>query len=383
MSLDAVVVGAGPNGLAAAITLARTGLKVQVLEAHSQVGGGLSSAALTLPHFVHDYGSAIHPLAVASPAFREWPLHAFGLEWIQPAVPVVHPLGHTSVALQRDVYATADQLGEDGPTWIKLMRPLLAHWEDLLEDILRPLIRLPSHPITLAQFGIRGLPSAQFVSDTLFRTPEAKALWAGIAAHSNLPLNTPATSAAALVLALLGHAVGWPFPRGGAQSIANAMRAYLEFLGGEVITEAQVNTLTDLPDAKVVLLDSSPAQLIKLYGPQLPEKYKAALNAYRYGSGIQKFDYALSGSVPWLDSKIARSATIHLGGTGQEIALAEALTAQQIPKRPYVLAAQHTLFDPSRAPAGQHTFWAYTHVPSGSSQSCRCRARSPDRALCS
>lgn len=366
VKLDAVVVGAGPNGLSAAVTLARAGLRVQVLEAHAQVGGGLSSAELTLPGFVHDVGSAIHPLAVASPAFRQWPLHAFGLEWVQPPAPVVHSLSPTrSVTLERDLDATAAGLGRDGAAWKKLFRPLLHDWEGLLHDILRPLLRVPSRPVTLARFGLRGLPSAQMVGDTLFRTPEARALWAGLAAHTGLPLGTPGTSAATLVLGLLGHAVGWPFPRGGAGALAAALQAYLEFLGGEVITGVQVNTAADLPEAKVVLVDSSPAVLLGILGQRAPAAYRAALTRYRYGSGIQKVDYALSGPVPWLDGRVGRSATVHVGGSAAEVAHSEATLNAE---RPYVLAAQHTLFDSSRAPAGQHTFWAYAHVPGGSAQ---------------
>lgn len=364
--LDAVVVGAGPNGLSAAITLARAGLRVQVLEARDHVGGGLSSAALTLPGFTHDYGSAIHPLALASPAFRQWPLHAFGLDWIQPPAPVVHTLapGRT-VTLERDLHATADGLGQDGPAWIRLFAPLLHDWEGLLHDILRPLLRVPTHPFTLARFGLRGLPSAQLLSDTLFRTPEAKALWAGLAAHTGLPLTAPGTSAMTLVLGLLAHAVGWPCPRGGAGALANAMRAYLEFLGGEVITGVQVKSAHDLPDAKVVLVDSSPRVLLNLLGERAPAAYRAALEKYRYGPGIQKLDYALSGPVPWLDTCTRRSATVHIGGSAEDVASSERSLNSP---HPYVLAAQHTLFDPSRAPAERHTFWAYSHVPGGSTQ---------------
>ncbi|AWT34902.1 P49 secreted protein [Deinococcus arenae] len=366
MTLDAVVVGAGPNGLSAAVTLARAGLRVQVLEAHGRVGGGLSSAELTLPGFTHDVGSAIHPLAVASPAFRAWPLHAFGLDWVQPEAPVAHPLpGGLSVTLERDLHATAESLGRDGPAWVRLMGPLLSDWEGLLDDILRPLPRPPRHPLSLARFGLRGLPSAAFVGETLFRTPEGKALWAGLAAHSNLPLTTPGTAAMTLVLALLAHAVGWPFPRGGAQALADALRAYLEFLGGEVLTGVTVRSARDLPPARVTLVDSSPRVLLELLGDRAPGWYRGALEGYRYGPGLQKLDYALSGPLPWADPRVARAATVHLGGLAPDLAESERVAGRQVPARPYVLAAQHTLFDPSRAPAGGHTFWAYSHVPAG------------------
>lgn len=369
MKLDAVIVGAGPNGLAAAITLARAGLRVQVLEARNHVGGGLSSSPLTLPGFTHDFGSAIHPLAAASPAFRQWPLHAFGLDWIHPEAPVVHPLAERSVTIERDLYATAERLGLDGPAWLFTFEPLLEDWENLLDDILRPLPRLPRHTSTLAKFAFRGVPSAQWLNDTMFRTAEAKALWAGLAAHTCLPFKTPMTSAMTLVLGMLAHAVGWPFPKGGAQSLANAMQAYLEFLGGEVLTGVQVNSRADLPDARVVLVDSSPAELLKLIGNKVPALYRNALQRYRYGPGIQKFDYALSEPVPWLDADVKRSATVHIGGSAYEIAAAEATAGQHSVPRPFVLAAQHTLFDRSRAPKDKHTFWAYTHVPNDSNVS--------------
>ncbi|PNY82715.1 phytoene desaturase family protein [Deinococcus koreensis] len=370
--LDAVVVGAGHNGLSAAITLARAGLRVQVIEAQDRVGGGLRSLELTRPGFIHDYGSAIHPLSVASPAFRQWPLHAFGLSWVQPPAPVAHPLdGGRSVTLERSLDATADGLGRDGPAYRRLMRPLLDDWEGLLGDILRPLPRVPGHPLTLARFGVRGLPPAEGLGRALFRTPEARALWAGLAAHSILPLSTPGTSAATLVLALLGHAVGWPFPRGGAQAIADALRGYLEHLGGEVVTGVRVRGPGDLPEARATLVDSSPRVLLDILGERAPAAYRRALEGFRYGPGIQKFDYALSGPVPWADGRVARAATVHLGGGADEIAASEAQAARRVSARPYVLCAQHTLFDPSRAPAGAHTFWAYAHVPSGSTADIR------------
>lgn len=374
MTLDAVIVGAGPNGLAAALTLARAGLRVQVLEAHANVGGGLETRELTLPGFRHDFGSAIHPLALASPAFRQWPLHAFGLDWIHPPVPAAHTLeanASGTVLLYRSLDETAEQLGADGKVWKKLLGPLLHDWEGLLHDILRPLVRVPTHPVTLARFGLRGLPSAHAVAETLFTTPQAKALWAGLAAHTTLPLTTPGTSAMTLVMALIGHAVGYPFPKGGAQSIANAMRRYLEFLGGEVVTGVRVSHMRDLPQARVVLVDSSPAVLLEILGNRAPASYRAQLERYRYGPGIQKFDYALSGPVPWLDERTAQSATVHVGGTFQEVVASEASNQRYPIERPYVLTAQHSPFDPSRAPAGKHTLWAYTHVPNGSTTDMR------------
>ncbi|WP_291425435.1 NAD(P)/FAD-dependent oxidoreductase [Deinococcus sp.] len=372
--LDAVVVGSGPNGLAAAITLARAGLRVQVLEAHDHIGGGMTTHEMTLPGFKHDFGSAIHPLAVASPVFRQWPLHAFGLDWIDPEAPAVHTMragSNGSVTLERSLEATAEGLGRDGKTWKALFGPLLADWEGLLHDILRPLIRIPGSPFTLARFGIQGLPSAHAVAELLFQTPEARALWAGMAAHTTLPLTTPGTSAMTMVLILLGHAVGWPFPRGGAQAIPDAMQAYLKFLGGEVITGVRVESAAQLPEARVTLVDSSPGLLLKLLGSRAPHSYRAALERYQYGPGIQKFDYALSGPVPWSDPRVRRAATVHIGGTFEEVTRSEAANTKFASPSPYVLAAQHTLFDASRAPAGQHTFWAYSHLPNGSNQDIR------------
>ena len=368
---DAVVVGAGPNGLAAAITLARAGLRVQVLEAHERVGGGLSSAELTLPGFVHDVGSAIHPLAAASPAFREWPLHAFGLRWIHPPAPLGQTLaGGSSVTLERDLGATAAGLGADGPAWERLFTPLVQEWEELLDDILRPLPHVPRHPFTLARFGLRALPPADLLGRTLFRTPQARTLWNGIAAHTGLPLTTPGTSAMTLVLALTAHAVGWPFPAGGAQALADALRRYLEYLGGEVVTGVRVSQPRDLPPARVTLVDSSPAVLLGLLGDRAPASYRAALSRYRYGAGMQKFDYALSGPVPWQDERLRRAATVHIAGSAAEIVASEASLQSE---RPYLLAAQHSVFDSSRAPAGGQTLWVYAHVPNGSDANLRPR----------
>ncbi|SMB94297.1 phytoene desaturase family protein [Deinococcus hopiensis] len=364
--LDAVIVGGGPNGLAAAVTLARAGLKVRVLERHERVGGGLSSAELTRPGFVHDFGSAIHPLGLASPAFRGWPLHAFGLRWVQPAAPFGHVLEDgMGVVIGRDLDAAVQALGADGERWRALFAPLVAQWRELLDDVLRPIPRLPRHPFTLARFGLRALPPAALTAH-LFRTREARAAWAGLAAHSNLPLSTPGTGAAPLILGTLAHAVGWPFPAGGAQALADALAAYLRFLGGEIETGVAVRTQHDLPPARAVLVDSSPEVLLEVLGKRTTPGYAAWLRRYRYGPGLLKLDYALSGPVPWRDPALGQAGTLHLGGAAEAITQAEAEVARgALPERPYVLAAQHTPFDPSRAPVGGHTFWAYAHVPPG------------------
>lgn len=362
--LDAVIVGAGPNGLAAAVTLARAGLRVRVLERHTRVGGALSSAALTLPGYRHDLGSAVHPLGFASPVFRTWPLHAFGLNWVQPDAPFGHVLKDgRGVVVERDLVATAQHFGADAEAWLSLFGPLVASWTDLLEDVLKPLPRPPRYPLTLARFALRGLPPATLTA-RLLRTPEARAAWAGLAAHANLPLSVPGTGAYALLLGTLAHAVGWPFPRGGAQTLADALAAYLRFLGGEIETGAEARSLGDLPPARAVLVDSSPGVLLQLLGDRVTPAYRTWLRRYRYGPGLLKLDYALSGPVPWRDPMLGRVGTLHLGGTLEAIARAEAQVARGlVPERPYVLAAQPTVFDPSRAPAGRHILWAYAHTP--------------------
>ncbi|GMA17446.1 NAD(P)/FAD-dependent oxidoreductase [Deinococcus metallilatus] len=363
---DAVIVGAGPNGLAAAVTLARAGLKVRVLERHARVGGGLSSAGLTLPGFVHDVGSAIHPLGFASPAFRAWPLHAFGLTWVQPDAPFGHVLEDgTGVVVERDLRTAAQNFGEDAEAWLALFGLLVDDWRGLLDDVLKPLPRLPRHPLTLARFGVRGVPPATWTA-RLLKTPEARAVWAGLAAHSNLPLGTPSSGAAALLLGTLAHAAQWPFPRGGAQALADALAAHLCFLGGEIETGVEVRSMRDLPPARAVLVDSSPGVLLALLGDRATPSYRAWLRRYRYGPGLLKLDYALSGPVPWRDPSLRRAGTLHLGGSLENITHAEASVARGVaPERPYVLAAQPTLFDPSRSPAGQHILWAYAHTPPG------------------
>jgi phytoene dehydrogenase-like protein len=364
---DAVVVGAGPNGLAAAITLARAGCAVLVREAAPTAGGGCRSAELTLPGFVHDVCSAIHPLGVASPFFRTLPLAAHGLTWIEPPAAVAHPLDDgTAAVLERSFDATGATLGRDAAAWRALLAPLAADWQRLLAATLGPL-RWPRHPLTLARFGLAAWLPARRLAAWRFRDEPARALFAGLAAHAIQPLERSPTAAFGLILGLLGHAVGWPLPRGGAQRIADALAGYLRVLGGEIVTGAPVETLAELPPARVVLCDVSPRQLLRLAGDHLPAGYRRQLARYRYGPGVFKVDWALDGPIPWRAAACARAGTVHAGGTLAEIAAAEAAVWRgQHPERPFVLVTQSSCFDPTRAPAGRHTAWAYCHVPHGS-----------------
>jgi len=364
--LDAVVVGAGPNGLAAAVTLARAGRSVRVLEAAPTPGGGARSAALTLPGFVHDVCSAIHPLAIASPFFRQLPLADHGLEWVHPDAPLAHPLEDgTAAVLERDLEATARSLGPDARRYVRWMRPMVRSFDDVMAQLGDP-FHFPRRPLRLARFGLRALRSAHAQARSAFRGPLARALFAGGAAHSFSALERPLTSAFGILLLASGHAVGWPFPRGGTQKLVDALVNYLGALGGEVVTGQRVYSVDELPRARAVLLDVSPAQLVKLAGHRLPPRYVAKLQRYRLGPGVFKVDWALSGPIPWRAPGCARAGTVHLGGTLEELAASEAAVARgEVPERPYVLVAQHTPFDPSRAPPGRHTGWAYCHVPNG------------------
>jgi phytoene dehydrogenase-like protein len=364
---DAVVVGAGPNGLAAAIVLAEAGLSVRVLEAADTVGGGARSAELTLPGFVHDVCSAIHPLGVASPFFRTLPLAEHGLGWVDPPAALAHPFDDgTAALLERSADADVRGLGEDDERWCRLFAPLAREAEPLLEDVLAPL-HLPSHPVGLARFGARAVLPATALARLSFRGPKARGLFAGLAAHSMLRLERPPSAAFGLILGLLGHAVGWPFPRGGSQRLSDGLASYLRSLGGEIETGRKVESLSELGETRPVLLDVTPRGLLELAGDRLPSRYRRRLERYRYGPGVFKLDWALDGPIPWRAEECARAATVHLGATLEEIAASEAAPSRgEVPERPYVLLAQQSLFDPTRAPAGQHTAWAYCHVPNGS-----------------
>ncbi|HJT46014.1 MAG TPA: NAD(P)/FAD-dependent oxidoreductase [Chthoniobacterales bacterium] len=367
VAYDALIVGSGPNGLAAAITLARSGLSVLVLEANATLGGGARSAELTLPGFVHDVCSAVHPLAAGSPFFKTLPLEKFGLQWIQPPIPLAHPLDDGRAAcLLRDIHATAKLLGRDGGRYRFAMKPLVRDWDKLAADFLQPMLHFPKHPIALARFGVAAFSPADLLAKALFRTESAQALFAGMAAHSFLPLEALVSSAFGLVLGAAGHAVGWPVPRGGSQSISNALADYFRELGGQLETERPIDTIHQLPKARVTLFDTTVWQLARIAGGQLPEAYRQKLQNFRHAPGIFKIDYALSSPVPWKAAECRNAGTIHLGGTLNEIASAERDIVQgRIPARPFVLVAQQSLFDESRAPRGQHTLWAYCHVPFG------------------
>lgn len=361
------MVGAGPNGLAAGITMARAGRRVLVLEARDTVGGGCRSAELTLPGFVHDICSAIHPGAVNSPFMRSLPLGKYGLRYVYSPLALAHPFDDgTAAVLSHSILQTALTLGADSSTYRRLITPIVRDWHKIGPAVLGP-FSLPRHPFALARFGIPALFSAHALADLLFRGEHARGLFAGLAAHSMLPLERPSTAAAALLLSTLGHTVGWPFPRGGSQHIADAMASYLRELGGEITTGVTVETTADLPKAGIILCDITPKQLVQIAGERLPEGYKRQLSRYRYGPGVFKVDYALDGPVPWKARRCYEAATVHLGGTLEEVAEAEwAVWRGEHPERPFVLTAQQSLFDPERAPQGKEAFWAYCHVPAAS-----------------
>jgi len=367
--MDAVVVGAGPNGLTAGIFLAAAGCSVTVLETAPTVGGGCRSAELTLPAFVHDRCAAIHPLAGLSPALRNLPLARHGVELIHPPLPLAHPLdGGRAAVLERSVGATAAAFGDDGPAYRRLMDPLLACADALIDDLLLA-PRMPHHPVALARFGARGLRSAEGLARGLFRTEPPRALLAGLAAHSLLPLHRRGTAGFALVLGMCGHAQGWPAVAGGSQRLTDALAAHLVSLGGDLRTGSPVRSLDELPAAHAVLFDVSPRQLLEITGARLPAAYRRRLTRFPQGPGVFKVDAALSEPIPWTAPECRRAGTVHVGGTLEEIAASEAaVAAGRCAPRPFVIVAQQSLFDPSRAPAGRHTAWMYCHVPNGSTR---------------
>ncbi|MCA9510157.1 MAG: NAD(P)/FAD-dependent oxidoreductase [Myxococcota bacterium] len=365
--VDAVVVGSGPNGLAAAIALAQEGASVLVVEGHEEPGGGTRSAELTLPGFVHDVCSAVHPMGILSPFFRTLPLHEHGLEWVRPAASVAHPLDdQDAVVLYRSVARTAAGLGRDARAWERLVGPFVEDANGLLEDVLAPL-RIPRHPLAMARFGMRGAFSANRLARIAFREPRARALLAGCAAHSVLPLTQPLTAALGLVFAVTAHAEDWPVARGGSQAIARALTRHLATLGGRIETGRRIRSLAELPSSRVVLFDTSPDQLASIAGDALPARYRRRLGRYRYGPGVFKLDLALDGPIPWRDPRCLEASTVHVGGTLEEICASERdMYAGRHAERPYLIVCQQSDFDATRAPEGRRTGYAYCHVPHGS-----------------
>jgi phytoene dehydrogenase-like protein len=365
---DAIVVGSGPNGLAAAILMQQQGLSVLIIEGKGEIGGGLRSAELTLPGFTHDVCSAIHPLALASPFFKTLPLADFGLEYLQPTLNAAHPFDDgTAAILDKSIKNTADQLGADAQTYTALMRELTGAWPLIDQDALGPL-RFPRHPFVMAQFGLKALSSAEtFVKR--FKTKEARGLFGGMAAHAIQPLNNLSTTAIGLVLMATGHLKGWPVPKGGSASIANALAGCFKSIGGTIETGTYIQSLDQLPSAQAVLFDVTPKQLLGIAGHKFSSIYKWQLERYRYGMGVFKIDWALDGPIPFTAPECRQAGTIHLGNTFEEIAAGELQTNQgRQAEKPFVLLAQQSLFDNSRAPEGKHTAWAYCHVPNGSTQ---------------
>ena len=366
---DAIVVGAGPNGLAAAIVLAREGLSVRVLEANASIGGGARTAELTRPGFRHDICSAIHPMAMVSPFFQTLPLAQFGLEWRDSPAAIAHPLDDGSAAtMEQSLDATAAALGEDGGAYRSLMQPFARHARALFDEILRPIRLVPRHPLLMARFGLDGLRPATSIARR-FKTDRARALFAGCCAHSFLPLSSAGSASFGLALALAGHATGWPCARGGSQAIVDALAAYFRSLGGVIETNRRVQSLRDAGDARAIIFDITPRQLAAIARDALPSRYVRRLERFKYGPGVFKIDYALDGPIPWRASECTRSATVHVGGTIEEIAEHEAaIWKGRTGDKPFVLVAQQSLFDDTRAPAGKHTGWMYCHVPHGSTE---------------
>ncbi len=364
---DVAVIGSGPNGLAAAITVAQAGRSVVVFEAQDAIGGGARSEELTLPGFFHDTCSSVYPMALMSPFFRTLPLEKYGLEWVHPILPLAHPLDDgTAVVLDRSIEKTAENLGADGKRYDELMSAIVEDWPKLEGFLLGP-PRLPQHPLLAAKFGLRAVRSASHLARSTFRYERARALFAGIAAHSILPLEKMLSAAFGLVLGAAGHLVGWPFARGGAEKVTDALAAHLRALGGEIRTNARIESLDEFSREQIILCDVTPRQLAKVAGDRLPDGFRKKLEKFRYGPGVCKVDWALNGPIPWKAEVCAQAGTVHLGGTLEEIEASERdCWERRIAEKPFVLVAQPSLFDSTRAPAGKHVGWAYCHVPNGS-----------------
>jgi phytoene dehydrogenase-like protein len=367
MTCKAWVIGSGPNGLSAAIILAQAGLQVDVFEAEPTPGGAARTLELTLPGFLHDFGSAVHPLGAGSPFFSSLPLREYGLEWIHSSAPLAHPLDDgTAIMLERELGDAKAALGVDGDAWGRVMQPFVEQWSEFAAELLRPMPSLPRHPWLMARFGISALLPAKTVARR-FRSERTRALFAGLAAHSLLSLDQPLSGAIGVLMAVAAHAVGWPIPRGGSQSLTNALCRYLATFGSMVRTSSRVESLAALSNYDLILCDLTPRQLLNIAGERLSKHFRRELQKYRYGPGVFKVDYALSAPIPWKASDCSRAATVHLGGSFEEIAVSEkGMRNRQHADCPFVLLVQPSLFDPSRAPASKHTAWAYCHVPNGS-----------------
>ncbi|PAU92919.1 FAD-dependent oxidoreductase [Aliifodinibius salipaludis] len=369
MKHDAIIIGSGPNGLAAGIRLAQEGLSVKIFEKGDTIGGGTRTLELTQPDFHHDICSAIHPLAKASPFLKTLPLEDYGLEWIQPEVPVAHPLDNQPAgALFRSLDKTIDHLGSDGPTYRKWITPYINSWDDLLTDILAPFSLIPHNPILMARFGLKALRSANGFAKR-YKTEKARAVFAGLAAHGIMPFDATATAAIGLVLGTAAHTVGWPYPKGGSHAITKAMAKHFESLGGKIETGVEISSVEELPKSQSILFNNTPRQILDIADNKLPQSYAKKLRNYKYGQGVFKIDFALSDPIPWNDELCQKAGTVHVGGTFEEIAASEKQSANgQHPEKPYVLVAQQSLGDPGRAPDSRHTGWAYCHVPNGSTE---------------
>ncbi|TPG58980.1 phytoene desaturase family protein [Hymenobacter nivis] len=371
---DAVIIGSGPNGLSAGTALAARGLRVLIVEGADTLSAGTRTQEVTLPGFRHDLGSAVHPLGYLSPYLQTLPLAQFGLEWVVPPASVAHPLdGQEAVILSKSIAETAQNLGLDADAYRALVVPFTGRTDELLRDVLKPL-GVPHSPLLLARFGLKALLPANFFAEHFFRGPRARALFAGCAAHSVLPFDKLFTTAIGLLFMVTAHAENWAFPRGGAQSLTDALAAYFQSLGGEIRLAAPITRFEDLPPARTYVFDTDPRQLAHIAQQHLPAAYRRRLERFQYGPGIFKVDYALSGPIPWRDPRCLRAATVHLGGPIGEIARGEKDAWQgRHAESPYVLLCQQSLFDATRAPAGQHTSWAYCHVPAGSTQDMSAR----------
>ena len=364
---DAIIIGSGSNGLSAAIRLQQQGLKTAIYEQAATPGGATRTQELTLPGFRHDVGSAILPMGVASPYLGKMPLHDFGLEWIYPEIPYSHPFSDgTAYACYQDIHRTAAQLGEDEGGYLRIFENLVENWHKLGPDLLGPL-GFPSHPLEFMKFGLKALPSAKMMADHYFKNEKSKLFFYGSAAHSTLPLTNIASASFGLVLTTTAHKYHWPFPKGGAQKFIEALIGYYKSLGGEIHLNQLVTHVHELPNAYAYLFDLTPRQLLKIGGTNFSSLYRQRMQNYNYGAGVFKMDWALSEPVPFTSEKCRKSGTVHIGFTAEEMESSEKGIHQQlVSEKPYVLMAQHSPFDPTRAPEGKHTAWAYSHVPNGS-----------------